>query len=93
MSYVSQSRNFAEPFDRGDAGFLTQFTQCRRPRLFARVDAALWHLPSVRFINVFGTFNAPANEGITGPVKHHDADARAIGQGFNRHQVTVTHHG
>jgi hypothetical protein len=37
----------------------------------------------VRFFNVFGTFNAAANEGITGSVQHHDADARAIGQGFN----------
>src|SRR6185312_8429335 len=84
--------NFAETFDRADICFFVQLAQRRRPRLFAVIDAALRHLPSVGEIHMLGPVDAAADEGKAGAVEHDEADAGAIRQGFERHidQESVT---
>src|ERR1700730_3413045 len=71
---------FGETFDRANPCFLIKFTQCRRPGVVAAVDAALRHLPDMRFIDVLGPLRATAYEDEPGAIEHHDSDARAIGQ-------------
>src|SRR5215471_7958396 len=72
--------DFAEAFDRAHAGFLIKLAQRRRPWVLATINAALWHLPNMRFIDVFRPLGATAYEDEPGPIKHHDTHARPIRQ-------------
>src|ERR1700678_213183 len=60
---VEPFRDFAETFDRADIGFLAQLAQSRRPRVLARIDAALRQLPDVRIVDVLGAADTAANKG------------------------------
>src|SRR5271170_7155504 len=78
--------DFAEALYGTDIGFLVQLPQRGRPSLFALVDAALRHLPSVRRVDVLRPLDAPADEGKPGTIEHQYADTRAIGEIFEAHE-------
>ena len=63
------------PFGRTD--LLEEFAPGRGARPLACVDAALRHLPGTRCIDTLG------DEYLAGAIDQHDADAAAIGQGFD----------
>ena len=76
--------DFAETFNGTDVGFLAQLAQRRRPRILARIDAALRQLPHMRSVNVLGAADAAANKGEPGAIEHHQAGTRPIGKVFER---------
>src|SRR5262245_24220900 len=81
----------AELLDRADVGLLVELAQSRRPRVLARIDAALWHLPFVRGIDVLLPVDALADEHAAGAIEHHHADAGAIGEGLEgRHAISLS---
>ena len=61
-----------------DACFFFKLAQGGHISLFAFVDAALGHLPSVR-----AAIESLCCEDLASGVDQHDADARAIGQGVD----------
>src|ERR1700683_2941873 len=69
--------DLAEALHRGDVGFLSEFAQRRRPRVLARVDAALRHLPDVDVVGVLGTVDAASDEGVAGAIEHGHGGAEA----------------
>ena len=78
-------RDLGNAFHRADVGFFAQLAQSGRPWLFAGIDAALRHLPSVREIDVLGPADAAADEGAAVAIEHHQADAGAEGKIFEAH--------
>src|SRR5262245_46016369 len=72
----------AKMLDRPDVGLLAQFAQSAFIGVLAPVDAALWHLPDMRLIDVLRAFDAAADEDEAVAVDHRQANAGAIGQVF-----------
>ena len=56
------SGDLAEFFDRADAGLFVKFALCRLPGVFAGIDAPLWHLPDMGFVDMLNAAGAPADE-------------------------------
>src|SRR5262245_47776693 len=75
-------RAFGELLDRADIGLLVELAQRSRPRVLARIDAALRHLPGMRRVDVLGPAHALADEDAAGAVEHHDADTGPVGKGL-----------
>src|SRR5258705_1117235 len=67
--------DLAELLDRADVGFLVKLAQCRRPRVLAGIDAALWHLPAVRRVDMLRPIAAPPDKDPAARIEHHQADA------------------
>jgi hypothetical protein len=74
--------DLAELFDRFDAGFLVELAKRRRIGLLALVDAALRHLPDVRFVGVLGAIRPPSDEDEAFAIDDTQPGAGAIWQIF-----------
>src|SRR5262245_1357013 len=75
-------RDLGKLLDRVDIGLLVQLAQRSRPRVLARIDAALRQLPDMRVVDVLGPAQSLADEDAARAVEHHDADAGPIGEGL-----------
>lgn len=89
---VSQPIGLAEIVCVCHACLFPEFAHDRIPRVFAGVDAALWHLPLQARKNDFRSVvaEAPPDQNLTGRVEQGDAHIRAIGFGV-RHKSNGRH--
>src|SRR5262249_20575267 len=76
-------RDLGQLLDRADIGLLVKLAQRGRPRVLARIDAALRQLPGMRGVDVLRPAHALADEHAAGAVEHDDADAGPVGKGLD----------
>src|SRR5262249_11200613 len=68
-------RDFAELLDRADAGLLVELALGGFPGVLAGIDATLWHLPDVAFVDMLDAGGAATDENQPFLIDQHHADA------------------